>query len=363
MELSHPWALLSLVIVPVVVWLMKRRRGRGAVRFSAVGQLQGVGPSWRTRLRVVLPLVRVLCIALLAVALARPRQASERSIVSTKGTVMEIVVDRSSSMAQEMLYGRERMTRLDVVKSVLADFVKGQKGLSGRGSDMLGLITFAGYAETNCPFVQGPDALAGFLAQTETVKLRSEDGTAIGDAIALAAARLRTAAEDIERRNARLLAEAGAETAHEVKPEFEIKSKAIVLLTDGRNNRGEYSPLDAAALAEKWGIKIYTIGIGSAEEFTKLQTPFGEYLMPARPELDENLLKAIAERTGGMYGRAGDAKTLHEVFETIDKLEKTEVESVHYGEYDERFGVWALLALVMLGVEVLLGCTVLGKVP
>jgi Ca-activated chloride channel family protein len=137
----------------------------------------------------------------------------------------------------------------------------------------------------------------------------------------------------------------------------------MIRLTDGRNTTGRYSPLDAADLAKKWGVKIYTIGIGSAQAYRTVQTLLGTYRMPAQQELDEELLKAIADRTGGFYSRADDAQALRDVVKRIDELEKTEVKSVQYTQYAERFGGWTLPALVLLGLEILAGCTVLRKIP
>ena len=342
---------------------MRRRRARATVRFSSLAAAQSLASSWRVRFRGLLTLARIACIVLLVVALARPRRGSKHHRVATKGAVIQLVVDRSSSMAQQMPYKGSRLTRLEVVKRVLDDFIAGGDGLAGRANDLLGLITFAGFADTNCPLVHAHDAVRGFLKQTDTVQLRSEDGTAIGDALALAAARLDTAAADIARRNAVLLAQADPANPEQVMPDFQIKSKAIILLTDGMNNRGRNSPLAAADLAKKWGIKIYTIGIGAHEAFSQIDTPFGLRYRPIGSGLDESLLKEIAQRTGGIYGSAGDAQALHKLFERIDQLEETEAESVQYSLYTERFAPWAAAALLALAVEMLLACTAFRKVP
>jgi Ca-activated chloride channel family protein len=191
--------------------------------------------------------------------------------------------------------------------------------------------------------------------------MRNEDGTSIGDAIALAAARLRKAEEEIHRRNASLGFSDGS--AERVKDNFKIKSKAMILLTDGRNNMGQYDPLEAAELAKQWGIKVYTVGIGSGLDYTTVQTPLGTYRVPVGEELDEKLLKVIAERTGGFYSRAGDADSLRKVVKKIDELEKTEVKSVQYMQYAEHFGWLTLPALVLLGLEMLASCTIFRKIP
>jgi len=178
----------------------------------------------------------------------------------------------------------------------------------------------------------------------------------------LAAARLKKAEEEIEQRKARLLS-AGQKVTDTPEEGFKIKSKVIVLLTDGINNTGQYNPLEAAKLAKEWGIKIYTIGIGSGQAYTTIQTPLGTYRMPTGQELDESLLKTIADSTGGFYGRADNATALRQIVEKIDKLEKTEVKSIQYTQYAECFGPWTLAALTVLCIEILASCTVFRKVP
>ena len=291
----------------------------------------------------------------------RPRKGTDLLEISTEGVAIETVVDRSSSMQAEMDYDGQKLNRLEVVKRVLADFISGDdKELGGRTGDLIGLITFAGYADTVCPLVASHNVLTEFLKKTEIVTQRSEDGTAIGDAIALAAARLRKAEEEIVRRNVQL---GYSESDSDGGDHFEIKSKAVILLTDGRNNKGDYKPLDAAELAKEWGIKIYTIGIGSAQSFQTIQTPLGTFRTPTRDDLDEGLLKSIAERTGGFYSRADDVDALRDIVKRINELEKTEVTSVQYTQYAEHFGRWTLPALLLLGLEMLASCTVFRKIP
>jgi Ca-activated chloride channel family protein len=285
------------------------------------------------------------------------------SEISTEGVAIEVVADRSGSMQAEMDYFGEKLNRFEVVKKVFSDFIAGnKKGLTGRSGDLIGLITFARFADTTCPLVLSHNVLLEFLKKTEIVRLRSEDGTAIGDAIALAAARLKKAEEEIQQRKARLI-ESGEQVAGEQEGGFVIKSKVIILLTDGMNNAGRYDPLEAAGLAKKWGIKIYSIGIGSAQAYTTIQTPLGIYKMPTGQNLDEGLLKAIAEKTSGFYGRADDAETLVKIVEKINELEKTKVKSIQYAQYTERFGPWTLGALLVLVLEILAGCTVFRKIP
>jgi Ca-activated chloride channel family protein len=364
MQLYSPWALLLLLILPVMAYLTRRKRRTAAVRFPSLKDMKGALISRRLKLRPLLKVTRFACLALLIIALARPRKGTEISEIATEGVAIEVVADRSGSMQTEMDYHGRKLNRLQVVKRVLAEFIKGEGGLTGRSNDLVGLVTFARYADTKCPLVHSHDVLLEFLRQTEIARSRSsEDGTAIGDAIALAAARLKKAEEEIERRSAQLgiTDEKGADTAEESG--FKIKSKVIILLTDGRNNTGQYSPLEAAQLAKEWGIKIYTVGIGSAQAYTTIRTMLGTYKVPTQDNIDEGLLKAIAENTGAFYGRAGDAKTLHNIVKKIDSLEKTKVKSVQYTQYAEHFGPWTMAAVLLLAGEMLSGCTIFRKIP
>ncbi len=364
MEWYSPWALLLLLVLPLLGYFTLCRTRGAAVKFPSLVDMRRCPVSWRLRLRPALVALRLLCLALLILALARPRKGTVLSEVSTEGVAIEAVVDHSGSMHTEMDYDREKLDRLEVVKRVLKDFIEGdKKGLGGRTSDLIGMVTFARYPDTVCPLVLSHGVLTEFLRQTQIVSIRSEDGTAIGDALALAAARLKKAEEELRHRNTQLGFGGGDSGQKQNAPGFTIKSKIMVLLTDGRNNTGRYSPLEAADLAKKWGIKIYTIGIGSGQAYATMQTPLGTFRVPAKEELDEGLLKAIADRTGGFYGRADDADALRKIVKKIDELEKTEVKSVQYMQYAEHFGSWTLPALALLGLEMLAGCTVFRKIP
>jgi len=346
-----------------MAYLMLRRKGTAAVRFPSLVDMKSCLVSWRIRFRPLLTIARLLCVALLIVALARPRKGTVLSEISTEGVAIEAIVDHSGSMQTEMDYYGDNLNRLEVVKNVLSDFIEGdKKDLKGRSSDLIGLISFARYADTKCPLVHSHNVLLEFLKKTEIVTIRSEDGTAIGDAIALGAARLQKAEEEIQQRKKQLVS-SGEKISDADESGFKIKSKVIILLTDGINNAGQYDPLEAAGLAKKWGIKIYTIGIGSSQAYTTIQTPLGAYKMPTGQQLDEGLLKAIAERTGAFYGRADDAKALRNIVQKIDELEKTEVKSVQYTQFAERFGPWTLTALLVLAAEMLASCTVFRKIP
>jgi Ca-activated chloride channel family protein len=347
-----------------MVYLTVRRKRTAAVKFPSLVDIRTCPVSWRLKFRPLLTVARLVCLGLLIVALARPRKGTVLSEISTEGVAIEAVVDRSGSMQAEMNYYGQKLNRLEAVKKVFSAFISGdEKGLTGRSGDLIGLITFARYADTRCPLVLSHNVLLEFLKKTEIVRLRSEDGTAIGDAIALAAARLKKAEEEVEQRRAQLGMAGVNDSESRQESDFKIKSKAIILLTDGRNNMGEYDPLEAAKLAKEWGIKIYTIGIGSAQAYTTIQTIMGPFKMPTHQDLDEGLLKAIAEKTSGFYSRADDAEALHEIVEKIDSLEKTEVKSVQYAQYSERFGPWTLAALSLLILEMVGGCIIFRKIP
>jgi Ca-activated chloride channel family protein len=360
MQLYSPWALLLFLLLPLMAYLTLRKKRGAAVRFPSLTDMRTCPVSWRQKFRPVLVVLRLLCLALLIFALARPRKGTKIAQVSTEGVAIEAVVDRSSSMSTEMDYYGEKLDRLEVVKKVLADFINGNdKDLKGRPGDLIGLISFARYADTSCPLVLGHNVLLEFLKQTNLVTMRNEDGTAIGDAIALAAARLKKAEEEILQRNVAL----EVDKSGKENPDFKIKSKAIILLTDGRSNMGQYDPLEAAKLAQEWGIKIYTIGIGSGQAYRTVDTMMGTFKMPMPQDLDEGLLKAIAQETGGFYSRADDAQALRDIVKKIDEMEKTEVKSVQYTQYAEHFDRWTMPALIFLALEMLASCTVFRKIP
>lgn len=353
MHLESPWALLLLAVIPVVIWWDRRRRGGGSIRFSSTRNAAHTGRSWRLRLAFLPLWMRVLALVFLAVALARPQRGLERVRDISKGIAIEMVVDRSSSMGAEMEYRGERLNRLDVVKRVFGEFVLGgRSGLQGRPNDLIGMVAFARYADTICPLTLAHGALPRFLETVKLVRQRAEDGTAIGDALALAAARLKTA-EDA-------LAE---QTPERGGPEYEIESKIIILLTDGENNCGKRDPLQAAELAAEWGIRIYTIGVGGGDAVTTIQTPFGAYKVPMGRGVDAGTLKAIAGKTGGLYRRADTARALVDVYEKIDALERSEIETERFVDYRELFVPWAILALLCLCLEVALRTTLYRRIP
>jgi Ca-activated chloride channel family protein len=305
-------------------------------------------------------ILRTLALIFLCIAVARPQEGKEMVRDVSKGIAIEMVVDRSGSMSAEMDFGGRQLNRLEVSKKVFDEFVTGKreekglslgKGLSGRPNDLIGMITFARYADTICPLTLAHDALGEFLKNVKLVQQRNEDGTAIGDALALAAARLKTAEESLK------------QYEQDKGKSYQIKSKIIILLTDGRANCGKRSPEEAAELAAKWGIKIYTIGIGGGEAYNTIQTPMGEYKMPIAQDMDEATLQMLADKTGGVFRVAQDADSMRAIYKEIDKLEKSQVESVRYQNYREMFLPFTLASLAFILLEVVLSSTIFRRIP
>jgi Ca-activated chloride channel family protein len=350
---ATPWAFLLLLAVPAVLLYLWRFGRRGTVRFSTVESAKRVGGSFRTTLTAVPLALRVLALVLVVVALARPQQGHEKVKDVTKGIAIEMVLDRSGSMGTEMDFLGMRSDRLGAVKKVFSEFIMGNgKTLKGRPNDLVGMVAFARYADTMAPLTLEHGALMRFLESIKVVTRQNEDGTSIGDAIALAAARLRTAEEELSRH--------AQETGGK---EYEIKSKIMILLTDGQNNYGRRSPQDAAQLAAGWGIKIYAIGVGGREAVRTVRTLFGDFKVPVGEGVDEETLRQVAEATGGKFYMAEDEKSLRQIYEDIDRMETSEIESVRFVDYKELFAGFALAALCLLCVEAALSNTILRRIP
>ncbi len=337
-EFQHPWLLLAaLVAVPV---FLLARRAPGRVLFSSLAILPPKGRSWRSRLAWVPDALLALAVAALVVALAGPRIGERNSRVNREGIAIMMVIDRSGSMqALDLSEEDEEMTRLDAVKEVFEEFVLGGDGLDGRADDAIGLVAFAGYADTGCPLTLDHDALVGVARTIEIVEDRAEDGTAIGDGLGLAIERLRKST---------------------------ARSRVAVLLTDGVNNSGNESPLGAADLASSQGIKVYTIGAGTTGMApVRVRDPFTgrSVLRPMPVEIDEETLREIARRTGGQYFRATDADGLREVYRQIDRLERTKITEERWREYDEYFGWFVAVGLGLATVAWLARGALFPRLP
>jgi Ca-activated chloride channel family protein len=311
----------GLLVLVVPIWW--RWHGQeGAVRFSSVAWLRAQEGSLRVRARHVTSVLRTLAVCLLIACLARPQRPIQEMSVRGKGIAIQMLVDRSSSMrAMDFTLEGRQVDRLTAVKNVVREFVLGGEGLSGRPEDLIGMITFAGFADSRCPLTTNHAFLLEALHRMEIVTPEEgwdEDGTAIGDAIALAVERL----EDVERRAI-------------LSTKDRIKSKVVVLLTDGENTAGELSPEKAAELAAVYEIKIYAIGTGTTGVAPMpVRNASGEVILqPTRVTIDEVTLTRVAEVTGGQYRRATDADSLRDIYAEIDSLEKTEIEETQYRQY------------------------------
>lgn len=339
MRLADPQALLLLLLVLPLLWWLGRGQAPLGIAYPALGQLASLPPSWPARLRRALPWLRVLVLILAIVALARPQWGVEATKIQREGIAIAMVVDVSSSMgALDLQLGDRQANRLDVVKATFRDFVTGDGVQVGRDGDIIGMITFARYADALSPLTLDHDALLGLLDQVEIVALPDEDGTAIGDGMVLGIERLREAP--------------GA-------------SKVMILLTDGSHNAGDVEPLQAAQIASALGIKIYTIGAGTrgiALMPTRDRDGSVNYA-PAQVFIDEFTLERIANMTGGQYFRATDAAALRSIYGEIDRLEKARHVAESYQSYIDVFPAVIAAGLVLLLLEVLLVNTRLRTVP
>ena len=350
-----PLALLLLLIIPIAALLMHRSR-RGSIRFSSASLTFGIPRTIRQRVLWLPGVLRVAAIVLLVVAVARPQAGIGEVRTTADGVAMMVVLDRSWSMSEPIEVQSENgqpLTRIDVVRKVLRSFLEGDNDeLEGRTKDLIGLVTFGRYAETICPLVHQHSGLIDLADRVELANPNGPGaGTAIGEGLALAAARLKKAEEDLAARN-----------EDDPDPEFEIKSKVIVLLTDGDENIVEIPAMQAAAICAEWGIKVYAIGIGGGGGRV-INTPRGRVQRGPRYPFNERTLKAIAERTGGEMFAAEDSKTLRNVYGRIDDLEKTKIESTEFTRYRELFAGFAGSGGALLVLEMFLAMTWLRRSP
>jgi Ca-activated chloride channel family protein len=320
MTLAHPYFLLLLLLIPVLLWLRLFMVRKQSMQFSSSSVLKGLPVSWRVRLQPILPIFYTLGLICLIVALARPQRGLDDSRVRTEAVDIILLMDLSGSMdTQDFQKFGTRMSRLEASKEVITRF------LENRPNDRIGMVAFA-----TLPYAVAPLTLDhGWLNQRmEGLHTGMLDGnrTAIGDGIASAINRLR---------------------------DSEAKSKVIILLTDGANNYGTLAPENAASAAEALGIKIYTIGAGGARTGFFMQ----------RQEIDEDSLQKIAATTEAKFYRAKDLETLESVYEEIDQLEKTEIEVERFTRFEETSKGWILAGILFLGLEQLLSLTRIGRLP
>ena len=347
MIFESPWAFafIPVLIIILILSLLHRKKSAG-ITFSSAMVLSLNMKSLRQQFLWVPPLLVFTGCLLMITGLARPRERLEQTKTVTNGVAIEFVIDRSGSMSAEIESSGKLERRIDIVKRNLLDFIGGDgKTLSGRPDDLIGLIAFARYADTLAPLSLSHEILKDFTAGLDVVTVESEDGTSIGDAVALAAARLKTASENNDPGNG-----------------YEITSRIIILLTDGENNAGKYSPREAAELAANWGIKVYAIGFGGTAYY-EMQTVFGRRRVPAGAAVDGQTLGEIASITGGQYFEADSAEELSAVYEEIDRLEKSEISSYTEYKYRELFVIFVLSGIALAAAGIILDSTILRRLP
>ena len=348
MSFAFPWAFLALIPVLALAIRQWRARKEQALSFSALHHAEKAGRSLRQQFLWLPPALFYAAMLTAIIAFARPQVAEQATKEVHEGIAIMMLIDISSSMDMNTGFSGKRETRLEAAKHVLEGFVAGDGDkLPGRPHDLVGIVSFARYADTVCPLTLSHEAVTYITREIEVQDRPNEDGTAYGDAAALAAAHLKTY-ED--RQN-----EADHET---VMPD--IKSKIIVLLTDGENNCGAHLPLQAAAMAREWGVRVYTINFGDQPELPKGSEDIeAADLMSAT----EKTLREMAQITGGIYRQATDGDSLRAVYAEIDQLEKSDLKPVAFTQKQESFTPFALAAFCCLTGTILLNATVLRRVP
>lgn len=328
MHFASPYYLwLLALIVPMIAYYVWRvRQGGAAIQISTVEGVLRAPKSVRYYLRHLPFVLRTAAYALLVVALARPQGIEQNVRTSTEGIDIMLSIDVSGSMLARDF----KPDRITAAKEVAASFI------SDRVGDRLGLVVFAGEAFTQSPLTTDQSTLQTLLARIRSGLI--EDGTAIGNGLATAINRLR---------------------------ESEAKSKVIILLTDGINNRGEIAPMTAAEIARAQGIRVYTIGVGSrgTAPYPAVDMFGNMTFINQKVEIDEKTLTEIARLTGGRYFRATDKEKLQAIYDEINQLEKSRVEVTERITYHELFLGWVLATLALLTAELLLSNLVLKRIP
>jgi Ca-activated chloride channel homolog len=324
---AYPQLLALLALVPLVGWFALRRRRERSVAYSSLDLLLGAGleaSAWKRYGKLAL---RLAVLSLLILGVARAQTGRSKHTEYAEGIDIMLVLDTSGSMqAQDF----EPKNRLFVAKEVVKDFI------AKRSQDRIGLVVFAADAITQCPLTLDYELLSKLVDGVDFGML--DDGTAIGVALATACNRLRTS---------------------------KAKSRVVILLTDGQNNAGMVDPVTAARVAATLGIKVYTIGVGTRGRAPMpIDDPvFGRRLVSVDVDIDEATLRRIAELTDGRYFRATDREELVKIYDTIDKLERSKVESETFVEYTDRFAWFLIPALGLLVLELVLEQTVLRETP
>ncbi len=317
---------LLILLIPMIVWYIKNHaKASASVQMSTLAAVAVSGTQLRVYLRHLLFVFRVLAIAALIVTLARPQSTNNWENVSTEGIDIMLAIDVSSSMLARDF----SPDRLEAAKEVATQFI------SGRQLDRMGLVVFSGESFTQCPLTTDHAILINLMGELQSGMI--EDGTAIGLGLANSINRLR---------------------------ESDAVSRVVILLTDGVNNKGDISPITAAEMAKSFGIRVYTIGVGTRGMAPyPVETPFGIQMQQMEVEIDEQMLQEVATLTEGKYFRATNKKSLLAIYEEIDKLEKSKIEVKEFSRKNDEFLPFALFAFALLLFEIVLRHTLLRNIP
>jgi Ca-activated chloride channel family protein len=317
---------LLILIAPLVAWYIWREKKQYAsYQVSSLGAFKMGASRWRIYSRHLVFIARILALSLLVVVMARPQSSRAWETQTTEGIDIIIAMDISGSMLARDF----KPDRLEVAKETAQRFI------NGRPNDRIGLVIYAGESFTQCPLTTDHAVLINLIADIKSGMVT--DGTAIGMGLATSVSRLR---------------------------DSDAISKVIILLTDGVNNAGSIDPITAAEIAKTFGIRAYTVGIGSHGEAPyPVQTPFGVQYQNMKTEIDEDLLRQIADLTDGRYFRATNKKALTDIYDQIDQLEKTKIEVKEYSKKQEEYLIFALAALALIFFEFLLRNTIFRTIP
>ena len=325
---EDPWLLLILLSLPILI--LRERTIASAINYSSLASLKAVSQH-HSKIKAMVPIIlRFIAITLFIIAFARPQEGHKRTEILSQGVDIVLAIDTSGSMqALDFKKNETQVTRLSVVKDVVAEFVK------NRETDRIGMVVFGANAFTQCPLTLDQNILLSFL---DKLKIgMAGDATAIGSAIGISARRLK---------------------------DLKSKSKVIILLTDGRNNSGAISPLQAAEIAKSLGIKVYTIGVGKRGKAPFLvDSIFGKRLIYQNVDIDEEVLNKISKMTDAKYFRATDLKSLKDIYKQIDLLEKSEVKSIDHSEHKELFHYFLIPGLILLLTEIVFSNSFLRRLP
>ncbi|MCX7611351.1 MAG: VWA domain-containing protein [Ignavibacterium sp.] len=323
----YPWVLFFLILIPILTFLYfyKLRKKEASIKISDSKIFNEAGKSLKTKLIHLPFILKMFSLILLIIALARPQSFSSGTNVNTEGIDIAIVLDISGSMLAEDF----KPNRLEAAKRITDKFIE------GRVSDRIGLVIFSRVAFTQCPLTIDYAVLRNLLKDIRSGML--DDGTAIGNAIANGVNRLKNS---------------------------DAKSKVIILITDGVNNAGEIDPLSASEIAKAYGIKIYSIGVGTIGEAPyPIQTPFGIRYQMVPVEIDEVLMRKISEITGGQYFRATNNRALEEIYNKIDAMEKSKVEITSYRTAAELYSYLMIPASILFLIDLIFSRTIFRKLP